>query len=310
MTLPRRKTSTSSEAGGFKELKMIVDILISGLIGGSMYALLAIGFSLIFGVARIVNIAHTAFYMLAAYGIYFGANRLGLPPPVCMLAAVVLVTLFGLLTYRLLIDPIREHEAAVLIGTIALAIALQEIMLLLFSGDFLSVPSLIEGFFTLFGVKMFYQQLLTFGGALLILAGLRLLLMRTRLGLAIRCTAQDREVANLMGMDESRLALFTMGISVGLAALTGAVVVPLTIVNPGMWMHPLVMMMAVVVLGGLGSLKGSFVGAYVLGFAEALVVFLVPAGAFLKGSVALSVMVLVLLIRPEGLYGVAFEEER
>jgi branched-chain amino acid transport system permease protein len=289
---------------------MILDILISGLIGGSMYALLAIGFSLIFGVARIVNIAHTAFYMLAAYAIYFGFNRLGIHPAAGMMAAVVLVTGFGLVCYRLFIDPIREHEAAVLIGTIALAIALQEVMLIIFTGDFLSMPALIEGFFTLFGVKIFFQQLLTFGGVLLILALLRLLLLHTRLGLAIRCTAQDREVANLMGMNESRLAMITMGISVGLAALTGAVVVPLTILNPHMWMHPLVMMMAVVVLGGLGSLKGSFIGAYVLGFAEALVVFLIPAGAFLKGSVALSIMILVLLIRPEGLFGVAFEEER
>jgi branched-chain amino acid transport system permease protein len=113
-----------------------------------------------------------------------------------------------------------------------------------------------------------------------------------------------------MGINEARVAMMTMGISVGLAALTGAVVVPLTILEPHMWMHPLIMMMAVVVLGGLGSLKGSFLGAYVLGFAEALVVFLAPMGAFLKGSVALSVMILVLLIRPEGLFGVSFEEER
>jgi branched-chain amino acid transport system permease protein len=77
-----------------------------------------------------------------------------------------------------------------------------------------------------------------------------------------------------------------------------------------MWMHPLIMMMAVVVLGGMGSIKGSFIGAYILGFAEALVVFLIPMGAYLKGSVALSIMILVLLIRPEGLYGIAFEEER
>jgi branched-chain amino acid transport system permease protein len=77
-----------------------------------------------------------------------------------------------------------------------------------------------------------------------------------------------------------------------------------------MWLHPLIMMMAVVVLGGLGSLKGSFMGAYILGFAEAFVVFVAPMGAFLKGSVALSIMILVLLIRPEGLFGVSFEEER
>jgi branched-chain amino acid transport system permease protein len=160
------------------------------------------------------------------------------------------------------------------------------------------------------GVKVFYQQLLTFCVALIIMALLWVLLMKTKLGLAIRSTAQDKEVANLMGINEAQVAMITMGISVGLAAFTGAVVVPLTVLEPGMWMHPLIMMMAVVVLGGLGSLKGSFLGAYILGFAEALVVFLAPMGAFLKGSVALSIMILVLLIRPEGLFGVHFEEER
>ncbi len=289
---------------------MILDIIISSLINGSVYALLAIGFSLIFGVARIVNIAHTAFYMLAAYGIFYGTGKLGLNPVLCMLVGVILVTLIGLLSYRLFIDPIREHEAAVLIATIALAMAMQEIMLLIFSGDFLGVPSLVEGYRMVFGVKIAYQQLLTFAVALLVMGVVLALLLKTKLGLAIRSTAQDREVANLMGMNESRVAMITMGVSVGLAAFSGAVIAPLTIVNPFMWMHPLIMMMAVVVLGGLGSIKGSFFGAYILGFAEAIVVFLIPMGAYLKGSVALSIMILVLLIRPEGLFGIAFEEER
>jgi branched-chain amino acid transport system permease protein len=275
-----------------------------------MFALLAIGFSLIFGVARIVNIAHTAFYMVAAYCIYFVTHKMGFHPLWGMVFAIVLVTLLGLISYKVFINPIREHEGAVLIATIALAMVFQEIMLLKFTGTYLSVPSLVKGYFIIFGVKVFYQQLLTFCAALLIIAALLVLLMKTKLGLAIRSTAQDREVANLMGINEARVAMITMGISVGLAALTGAVVVPLTILQPHMWLHPLIMMMAVVVLGGLGSLKGSFVGAYILGFAEALVVFLAPMGAYLKGSVALSVMIVVLLIRPEGLFGVSFEEER
>jgi branched-chain amino acid transport system permease protein len=289
---------------------MVLDIIINTLINGSVYALLAIGFSLIFGVARIINIAHTAFYMLAAYGIFFGTHRLGINPVLCMLVAIVLVTLIGLISYKLFIDPIREHEAAVLIATIALAMIFQEIMLIIFSGDFRGVPSLVEGYLSIFGVKVSYQQLLTVGVALVVLAGVWVFLMKTKLGLAIRSTANDREVANLMGMDESRVAMITMGVSVGLAAFSGAVVVPLAIVNPFMWMGPLIMMMAAVVLGGLGSIKGSFVGAYILGFAQSLVVFLIPMGAYLKGSVALSIMILVLLIRPEGLFGVAFEEER
>jgi branched-chain amino acid transport system permease protein len=291
-------------------MALIIDIIINGLISGSVYALLAIGFSLIFGVARIVNIAHTAFYMVAAYCIYVVTQKMGFHPTWGMAAAVVLVTLLGMVSYKVLINPIREHEGAVLIATIALAMALQEIMTLIFTGTYLSVPSLIGGYFVILGVKVFYQQLLTFCVALLVMAALWVLLMKTKLGLAIRSTAQDREVANLMGIDEARVAMMTMGVSVGLAALTGAVVVPLTILEPGMWMHPLIMMMAVVVLGGLGSLKGSFLGAYILGFSEALVVFLAPMGAYLKGSVALSIMILVLLIRPEGLFGVSFEEER
>ncbi|MBW1710213.1 MAG: branched-chain amino acid ABC transporter permease [Deltaproteobacteria bacterium] len=289
---------------------MLLDIIISTLINGSVYALLAIGFSLIFGVARIVNIAHTAFYMIAAYCIYFITNSLNLHPLLGMLTAIVLVTLIGLISYKFFIDPIREHEAAVLIATIALAMILQEVMLLIFTGDFLSVPSLIKGYMEFFGVRIAFQQLLTIGVALVILAAVWVLLRKTRLGLAIRSTANDREVANLMGMNVAQVAMMTMGVSVALAAFTGAVVVPLTILNPHMWMHPLIMMMAVVVLGGLGSIKGSFVGAYILGMAESLVVFLIPMGSFLKGSVALSIMILVLLIRPEGLFGVAFEEER
>ncbi len=287
-----------------------MNIIITGLITGSMLAMLAIGFSLIFGVARIVNIAHTAFYMVAAYCIYFLSIKLGLNPVTGMLIAVAAVTVLGLLAYKFLIDPIREHEAAVLIATIALAMIFQEAVLRIFTGDYLSVSSLIQGYFLLLGVKVFYQQVLTFGVVLVILAVLWFLLMKTKLGLAIRSTAEDREVANLMGMNESRLAMITMGLSVALAGFTGAVIAPLTVLNPYMWMEPLIMMMAVVVLGGLGSIKGSFMAAYILGFTEALVVFLIPKGAFLKGSVALSIMILVLLIRPEGLFGVSFEEER
>jgi len=286
------------------------DIIVNGLISGSIYALLAIGFSLIFGVARIVNIAHTAFYMVAAYAIHFGLHNLGIPYLLSMPLAVLLVVGLGLACYKLFIDPIREHEAAVLIATIALAMVFQEVTLMLFKGHYRGTPPLLEGFLTVLGVKVAYQQLLTFLVVLLVLSLVWLFLEHTRLGLAIRTTAQDREVANLMGMDVARIAMLAMAISVGMAGVAGAVVVPLFVLDPFMWLAPLIMVMAVVVLGGLGSIKGSFLGAYILGFAESLVVFLLPMGSFLKGSVALSVMIAVLLLRPEGLFGIAFEEER
>ena len=106
------------------------DIIINGLINGSIYALLAIGFSLIFGVARIVNIAHTALYMTTAYLIYIGLVRFGLPSLLVIPTSILLTAIVGLVSYHLFIKPIREHESAVLIATIALAMAIQEIFLL------------------------------------------------------------------------------------------------------------------------------------------------------------------------------------
>ena len=120
---------------------MFQDILVTGLVNGSAYALLALGFSLIFGVARIVNIAHTAFYMLAAYCLYALLVRVGLGVPLSGVIAVVSVTLLSVACYRLVIEPVRQHEAAVLIATIALALIFQETMLHLFGGSYLGIPS-------------------------------------------------------------------------------------------------------------------------------------------------------------------------
>jgi len=217
---------------------MIQNIIINGLINGSIYALLAIGFSLIFGVARIVNIAHTAFYMLAAYFIYVGFHHLGMSPYISMPLSVLAVGLLAIICYKIFIQPIREHEAAVLIATIALAMVIQEALLIAFGGHYLGVPPLVSGFATIAGVKVTYQHLLALSVAVLALFGVWILLMKTKLGLALRSTAQDREVANLMGMNEARVAMVTMGISVMMAGIAGAVVVPLFVLDPHMWMHP------------------------------------------------------------------------
>jgi branched-chain amino acid transport system permease protein len=289
---------------------MLQDIFVTGLVNGSAYALLAIGFSLIFGVARIVNIAHTAFYMLAAYCLYVLLLRGGMSVPLAGVAAVLSVMLLSLVCYRLVIEPVRQHEAAVLISTIALALIFQETVLRIFGGNYLGIPSAIEGMVNLLGVAIPWQRLLILLVAFAMLVSIWFLLYRTRLGLAIRATANDLEVANLMGMDVNRVAMITVAISVGLAAVAGVSVAPVFVVDPFMWLPPLVTVLSVVVLGGLGSIYGSVIGALVIGYVEAITVFALPQGAFLKGAVSLSIMVIVLLVRPEGLFGVAFEEER
>ena len=289
---------------------MLQDILVTGLVNGGVYALLAIGFSLIFGVARIVNIAHTAFYMLAAYCFYTLLTRGGVGFTLAGIIAVVAVTVLSLVCYKLVIEPVREHESAVLIATIALGLIFQELMLAAYGGNFLGVPSTIEGVVRVLGVSIPYQRLLILVVAAVMLLATWFFLYRTRIGLAIRATANDLEVANLMGMNVHRLAMLTVAFSVGLAAIAGVVATPVTSIHPFMWLDPLVTMLAIVVLGGLGSLKGSIIGALIIAYVEAITVFTLPEGAHLKGVAALGIMVAVLLVRPEGLFGVAFEEER
>ena len=289
---------------------MLANILETTLVNAAAYAMLAVGFSLIFGVGRIINLAHTAYYMLAGFSIYTLVATAGCPAAPAVLLTIALITVIAVLCYKLLIDPMREHETTVLIITIALALVFQELMLKYFGGQFRSVPSLARGFFVILGVQVTRQHALTCMVLVLILGAVWLLLQKTRLGLAIRATAQDKEVANLMGMDVSRIAAITAAISAALAATAGALVAPLNILEPHMWLHPLTIILAIVVLGGLGSIKGSILGAVIIALSESLVIFLLPQGSFLKGAFSLLIMIIVLLIRPEGLFGVALEGER
>lgn len=289
---------------------MIERIIVATLVTGGVYALLASGFSLIFGMAHIINLAQTAFYMLAAYGMYLFTLQLGLGVIESIIITIVAVTLLGILSYKLFINRIRQHIVAVLLITIALALLFEQLMLLFYGAHYLSTPFLISGFTEILGVKVLNQHLLTLGIVAVVITIVWLLLSKTKLGIAIRATAQDAEVANLMGISVPRTLMLTMGIATALAAVAGVAVAPLWTIYPYMWTPPLVMVMVIVILGGLGNIKGSFIGAFIIALVEVLVVTLVPAGSFLKMVFALLVLVIVLVVRPGGMFGVVFEEER
>ena len=248
--------------------------------------------------------------MLAAYAVYVLVMIFHWT--ILPVIAVVLISasLLAIVIYVLFLDRIREHEGPVILVTLALAIVFQEILLLVFKSTFLSVNPFVPGTMELFGVTLPKQDLLIFIVTLACLLVVQILLFKTRLGLSLRVTAQNREIANLMGIDVKKMCMISVAVAVFLAAMAGIIVSPTITIEPNMWSHPLVMMFAAVILGGLGSVKGSFIGAFILGYTEVLVVFLVPSGSFIKGSVAMLIMVVILLIRPEGLFGVLFEEER
>jgi len=289
---------------------VIERIIILTLVTGGIYALLAIGFSLIFGNARVINLAHTGFFMLTAYGLWYFMRRLGIDVAWAILITVPAVTLLGILAYRYLINPIREHLAAVLLMTIALAMVFQELMTALFSNNYWAIPPLIPGFTEILGVRVLNQHLLTLGIVVVVIVIVWLILAKTKLGIALRATAQDAEVANLMGISVPRTLMITMGIATALAALAAVAVAPIWTIYPAMWTPPLVMIMVVVVLGGLGSIKGAIIGAFIIALVEVSVSTLMPTYAYLKVVFAILAMVIVLSVRPGGLFGIMFEEER
>ena len=289
---------------------MIEQLIVLTVLRGCLYSLLALGMSLIYGVGRIVNLAHTAFFMLAAFGLYYFTVRLGWPISASIVVAVVGVAALGLLVYRYLLDRIRQHGAAVLIVTVALAMAIQELMLKGFGSLPGSIDPVLQGRREILGIIVYDQQLLTVGIAAAVIVILWLVLSKTKLGISIRATADDPEVASLMGLSVSRTLMVTMGIGTGLAGVAAVLVAPLQGVIYYMWLAPLTMVLVIVVLGGLGSIKGSIIGAFIIALVEALVFTLIPTMAYLYTVAALAVMVVMLVVKPAGLFGTLFEEER
>jgi len=289
---------------------VIGPIIIQTLTRGGIYALLASGMSLIFGVAHIVNLAHTAFFMVAAYGMWFFMREQGWGPLESAAATVPAVTLLGILVYRFLIDRIRQHAQVVLLITVALAMLLQEALLLVFQSHYRTAPPLIPGIQTILGTVVTNQQLLILGAVAVVMVLMWLSLSKTKLGISIRATAQDAEIANLMGISIPRTLMITMAIGTGLAAVAGVLMAPVWVFHPHIWMSPLTMVLAIVILGGLGSIKGSVIGAFIMGLVETLVIFLLPQQGYMRMAFALLAMVVILAVRPEGLFGTVFEEEK
>ena len=289
---------------------MLQLIIVSTLVTGGVYALLATGFSLIFGNARVINLAHTAFFMVAAYVMWYFMRELGLGIIESIAITVSATTLLGLLAYWFLINRIREHHAAVLLMTVALALVFQEIFLGIFASRYRAIPFLVSGYSEILGVRVLNQHLLSLGIVAAVIVIVWLVLTKTKLGIALRATAQDAEIANLMGISVPRTLLITMGIATALAAIAAVAVAPLWVVYPYMWNAPLVMVLVIVVLGGLGSIKGSIIGAFIVALVEVLVATLMPSGAYLKVMFAMLVMIIVLVVKPGGLFGIVFEEER
>lgn len=290
---------------------MLEDLLVSGATTGAVYALLALGFTLIYGVAKILNLSHGAFYMLGAYIFYASINFLQLETFPALIFAVVFVGLIGAIVYGLCIRPVVESELNVMVVTLGTAMIFQYLVVLLFGSKHRTISYLMPELplIEILGVSVRTQKLIALAVSLSLIVMLWIFISKSKIGGAMRAMAQDREVATLMGINTERLFVLTLVISASLAAIAGILVTPLSVASPDMWMFPLVISFSVVILGGLGSIKGSLVGAFILAYTEETVVFLAQGEEHLRGAFSLLIMVLVLLLRPRGLFGKRVEME-
>jgi len=295
-----------------------------------MYALLALGFTLIYGVSGVINLAHGSLFMLGTY-LFFALTvrsfELWLLPAIIL--AAFFVAIVGSIVYRVTIHPVVKDQLSVMVVTISLAIIFQQLMILGFTSNRQAVLSLggelarilgVKELVILWGVKLTYSQILASVVSITLFAILMIFITKTKIGRAMKAISQDREVAMLMGINTERLCMLTMAISASLAAVAGVLIRSIAgVTDPSVWVHPLYMSFAVVILGGLGSIKGSLIGGLIIGYVENTFVFAIdpliasilnlPKGGTLSGAVIMLTVLLVLLIRPKGLFGKRIELE-
>ncbi len=278
-----------------------MEILIYGAVTSAIYAMLAVGFTLIFGVARVLNLAHGSFYALGAYGTYVLTSIVGLPLWLAALLAIAGVSVFGVVVEKVLIRPLRYSQLGVLMITLAVSLVVEQALFLIFGSEYRNVPAFIDTKVSIGGVDVAGQRLLTLVVAVVAIGALYLFIQRTRLGSAILAISQDAEAAKYMGIPSDRIFSLVMAISAALAALAGVLAGPFLSVQPSMHLLPIVKAFAIVIVGGLGSIPGSILAALMLGYAETLVAYLISTSW--TEIVSVLATLLTLVFRPAGIFG-------
>jgi branched-chain amino acid transport system permease protein len=284
---------------------MIGQVLVNGILLGGIYALVSLGLTLIFGVMRIINFAHGQILMLAMYATYWLFQLYGVDPYVSILIVVPLMLAIGMGAYRMIIQPIIDaSEMTHVFATLGLNLSLQGIALFLWQGDFRGIRTSYSSMVIHLGALYInLPRLIIFLCAIAAILALFLFLKKTYTGKAIRASAQKRVAAQLMGVNLSKIYMIAFGIGIAIVGLTGAVLMPIYEVFPSVGSLFALVAFVVVVLGGLGNLGGALVGGIVIGVVESVSgVFIAPA---LKEGVYFIIFVVILLLRPTGIFGKA-----
>ncbi len=288
----------------------LVQATLYGLLQGGLLALIAVGFSLVWGVMNVVNLAHGAFVVLGAYTAYLLNDSIGLDPFLGMFVSAAVLFLFGYAVQRLLINLVVNGPIFItLLLTFGLELLLVQGMNLFFTANYQSIQTSYAGNSLSVGaVQVPFGRLLSFGLAIAVTLALVATMTRTRMGLSIMATGMDRGAARLMGIRARHVYALTFGIAAGLAGMAGAMVGTVGTFNPAASGSFTLLSFVIAVLGGLGNMYGALVGGLLMGLVQAW------SGYFLPGTwvnaLAFLLLVVVLIFRPSGLVGKQFYAAR
>ncbi len=282
-----------------------LQILASGILLGGIYALISVGLNLIFGVIKVVNMAHGDFLMLGMYAAYFLFTGLAISPYVSAIIIFPVFMVIGYVVFRLVVKPLlgkAETETNTILATSGLQFVLQNLVLMLFTADYRAIQ--LEGGATSFnigGVMLSANRTWAFLICLILAVALYYILMHTRLGAQVRAVSQDRDASVLMGINVDRIYALTFCVGVAMVGLAGAIILPVFSAYPTVGTFFSTSSFVVVVLGGLGSFTGALLGGLIIGIVET------AAGVFASTELAqvfsLLVFLIVLFVRPQGLLG-------
>lgn len=299
--------------------EVIIDQFINGLTIGGIYALIALGYTLVYGILFMINFAHGEIFMFGSFGGFaalsyfvnsgFADSHPGLCIIIAFLVAMIVSSLLGALLERIAYRPLRNApRLAPLISAIGASIFLQNVMMLIIKARMQVYPDVIQERFIEIGwFSISYFQIFIILGSILLMVFLYLLIQKTKTGKAMRAVAEDRQAASLMGIDVNRIIQTTFIIGSALAAAAGVMVgIYYTQINHMMGFIPGIKAFTAAVLGGIGNVPGAMLGGFFLGMAEAFGVLIMPAEY--KDVIAFGLLVLVLIFRPSGILGEVVSE--
>lgn len=291
---------------------IFISNLISGIRLGSIYAIIALGYTMVYGIAKMLNFAHGDVIMIGAYSAFVALYRANLPLPIALIISIIICTLLGVIIERLAYKPLRQASSlAVLITAIGVSYFLQNLALLIWGSAAKIFPTILDyGSISLFNdqLKLSYQMLITITVCIVIMILLNLFIKKTKIGKAMRACSEDKEAAALMGINVDNIISLTFAIGSGLAAIAAILLcAAYPTVTPTLGSMPGIKAFTAAVIGGIGSIPGALLGGLLLGVIEIIVK--AYGLSELTDAIAFGVLILVLLFKPTGLLGKKVKEK-